>query len=134
MKKHFFSEIVTNFLLGFIGITSVIGGLLLVYNPHGGIFNLQLPMLKNTPFNSFVIPGIILGVVVGGINLYALYLNIQQRGQRLNWAIAGGCAIAGWIAVQVILIQTINNLHITYFCAGILLILAAYQAKGRWAV
>jgi len=121
-------------LVSFIALTSTLSGLLMISNPDGGIMNLQLSLVKGTPFKNFLIPGILLMVVVGGVNVLAVFYNMQRHPNRYNWAIAGGIMISGWIVVQMILIHTAHWLHILYLGIGIIIILLAYQLKGKWAV
>jgi hypothetical protein len=121
-------------LVSFIAVTATISGLLMISNPDGEIMSLSLSLLYQTPFKNFLIPGIILAVFVGGINLIAVFYNIQRNMNRYNWAIAGGVVITGWIIVQMILIQTVYWLHFLYLGIGVLIILLAFQLKGKWVV
>lgn len=118
-------------LSGFIGITSILSGLLMITYPDGSPMNLSLTLLEGTPFKDFQIPGLILTAVVGGINLAAVLYNIQQHKNRYNWGIAGGVVICGWIIVQMILIHSVHWLHFVYLGAGVLAILACLQLKGK---
>jgi hypothetical protein len=121
-------------LISFVAITTIVSGLMLVNNPGGEVLNLPLSLLQQTPFTDFLIPGILLALVVGGINLVALIANIQQKPNRYSWAIAGGVVLIGWIVCQVILIQTVNWLHFVYLGIGCLMVLTAFQLKGKWVV
>lgn len=121
-------------LISFTAITSTLSGLLMISNPDGGILNLSPALLEGTPFNDFLIPGILLTAVVGFVNLLAVFYNLQRHPDRYNWAIAGGMMMGGWIVAQMILIHTIHWLHIVYLVIGLLVILIAYQLKGKWAV
>ena len=121
-------------IVSFIAVTSTLSGLLMISNPDGGIMNLSLSLLDGTPFKDFLIPGILLTTIVGGVNLLAVFYNMQRHVNRYNWAIAGGIMISGWIVVQMILIHTAHWLHFLYLGTGLLIILLAYQLKGKWAV
>jgi len=121
-------------LVSFIAVTSTLSGLLMISNPDGGVLNLHRSLLDGTPFNDFLIPGILLTGFVGFVNLLAVFFNLQRHPKRYNWAIAGGMMISGWIITQMILIQTIHWLHFIYLGVGMLIILIAYQLKGKWAV
>lgn len=121
-------------LVAFIGLTATFSGLLMISNPDGGIFNLPLSLLDGTPFKNFMIPGILLTTIVGGINLLAVFFNMQRHVSRYNWALAGGFVICGWIVVQMLLIHAAHWLHFLYLGIGLLIILLAYQLKGKWAV
>ena len=92
-------------LVSFIAVTSTLSGLLMISNPDGGIMNLPLSLLDGTPFKDFLIPGILLTTIVGGVNLLAVFYNMQRHINRYNWAMAGGIMMSGWIVVQMILIH-----------------------------
>ena len=121
-------------LVTFIAITSILSGLLMISNPDGGLMNLTLSLLDGTPFQNFMIPGILLTGIVGGVNLVAVFFNMQRHSNRYNWAIAGGMVISGWIIIQMLLIHAARWLHFIYLGIGLLIILIAYQLKGKWAV
>lgn len=120
-------------LVSFVAVTAMLSGLFMISNPDGSIMNLPLSLLDGTPFKNFLIPGILLTTIVGGVNLLAVFYNIQRHVNRYNWAMAGGIIISGWIVVQMILIQAAHWLHFLYLGFGILIILLAYQLKGKWA-
>ena len=121
-------------LLSFIAITATISGILMISQPDGSISHLKPELLSGSPFKNYLVPGILLAGGVGAVNLVAVFLNMMRHRQRYNAAIAGGAVIIVWILVQVMMIGTIHWLHILYFSAGILVVLGAYQLKGRWAV
>ena len=120
-------------LVSFVAVTATLSGLIMISNTDGSTMNLPLSLLDGTPFKNFLIPGILLTTIVGGVNLLAVFYNIQRHVNRYNWAMAGGIMISGWIVVQMILIQTAHWLHFLYLVIGILIILLAYQLKGKWA-
>jgi hypothetical protein len=119
-------------LISFVALTAIISGLLIISKPDGSIINIPISLLQNTPFKNFLVPGIILTAVVGGINLVAVVYNIKRHAARYNWAMAGGITITGWIIVQMVLIGTFNWLQFIYLGTGVLTILVAYQLKGKF--
>jgi hypothetical protein len=121
-------------LVSFLAATSTLSGILMISNPEGDLLNLHRSLLEGTPFTDYLVPGILLTVMVGGVNLLAVFSNLQRHPSRYNWSMAGGFMVCGWIVIQVILINTIHWLHFLYFIIGIMIILAAYQLKGKWAV
>ena len=53
-------------LLGFLGISTIGGGSVLIISPSGELLGeLPLSILERSPFNDFLIPGIILFLVLG---------------------------------------------------------------------
>ena len=121
-------------LVSFLAVTAMLSGLFMISNPDGGVMNLPLSLLDGAPFKNFLIPGILLTTIVGAVNLLAVFYNMQRHVNRYNWAMAGGFMISGWIVVQMILIDAARWLHFLYLGIGILIILLAYQLKGKWAV
>jgi hypothetical protein len=78
-----------------------------------------------------MLPGwLLLGV--GLVHLYALLQWWQKSGARFNWSIIAGIVISGWIVVQMLLLAIVNWWQIGYLFAGILIILTAWQLKGKW--
>jgi hypothetical protein len=121
-------------LISFIAVTSTLSGIFMISRPDGEILNLPISLLEGTPFKDFLVPGILLTTIVGGANLLAVFFNMQRNPNRYNWAITGGVTITGWIIAQMILIRTIHWLHFIYLGIGFLIVLIAYQLKGKWAV
>lgn len=121
-------------LVSFIAVTSTLSGLLMISSPEGGILNLSPALLEGTPFKDFLLPGILLTTCVGIVNLLAVFYNLQRHTNRYNWAILGGLMISGWIVIQMILIHAIHWLHFIYLGIGLLIVLIAWQLKGKWAV
>ena len=121
-------------LVSVMAVVSTLSGLLMISDPDGRILNLSLQQLEHTPFKSYLVPGILLSSLVGGINIFAVYSHIICSTSRYSWSIAGGIVITVWIILQMILIQSIEWLHFIYLCTGVIIVLMAYQLKGKWAV
>jgi hypothetical protein len=121
-------------LVSFIAVTATLSGLILISNPDGAAMNLSLSLLEGTPFKNFMVPGLLLTTLVGGVNLLAIFYNMQRHAKRYNWAMAGGIMLIGWLIAQMILIHTLHWLHFIYLGIGLLIILISFQLKGKWAV
>jgi hypothetical protein len=120
-------------LLCFVSLTAIFSGFMLINSPTGESMGLSTAILYTTPFNDFFIPGLLLAIIVGGTNLISAIYYIRLHPTRYNWAIAAGLVLSGWIVLQMILIQTINWLHILFLGIGFGIMLMAYQLKGKWA-
>jgi peptidoglycan/LPS O-acetylase OafA/YrhL len=118
-------------LSGFIGLSAILSGMLMVLHPDGSLINLSIALLEGTPFKDFQVPGLLLAFLVGGINCMALLYHIQKHPKRFNWAIAGGIIVCLWIIVQMMLIHSVYWLHFVYLAAGILVILTGLHLKGK---
>lgn len=105
-----------------IALTSVLGGAALIVGATVGenvfIQGLSADYLADSPFTSYLVPGILLAVVVGGIHLAAfVMLKRRNRGSVFASAIAAfGLLI--WIFVQMVFIP-FTVLQAIYFAGGL---------------
>ncbi|WDG18325.1 hypothetical protein [Microbacterium sp. Clip185] len=98
----------------------------------GGGMGLPLEWLDGTPFASYVWPGVILGVVVGGMQ--ALAVIAQYRRYALVWGlhVAAGLVMMIWIFVELAMLLVWSPLHGIYFVTGLLQTVLAVLALGAW--
>jgi len=103
-------------LLFFGGLSALVGaGMAVVANGAG----VPLEYLANSPFSSFLIPGLILGLVVGGTQLTAaISLLVKHRRAPLLSAIAGlGMLI--WIFTELAIMGEYSPLQAAYSALGV---------------
>jgi hypothetical protein len=81
--------------VSFAVLTAILSGLIMINNPDGNIMNLRLNLPERTAFKDLRIPGLILAIVDGGINLLAVFYNPLRYQTRYNWAMVGGTVISG---------------------------------------
>ncbi|MEC9490331.1 MAG: hypothetical protein UMU04_05230 [Halanaerobiales bacterium] len=105
------------FLHIFVGIGALYGGGVAVFNPVNPL-GISVDVLQNSPFSSFLIPGIILFLVVGVGNILAAAVLYRRLNYSLHTSHFMGLALVGWIVVQCIMMRTINILHMIYFTIG----------------
>lgn len=110
-------------LLYFGAVSAVGGGVLGVVANGAGV---PLDYLTNTPFRSYLVPGLLLGVVIGGTQgLAAIATQRAHPYARVMGAVAGfGMMI--WIFVELAVISEYSWLQTVYFTlrvAELLLIL-----------
>ena len=58
-------RIIFLFLLGFLGLGAIGGGLTVIISPSGALVGMPLSMLDESPFTSFLLPGVFLFLVLG---------------------------------------------------------------------
>lgn len=116
-----------------IGIGALGGGFGAIMDPTGGAMGISTDVLRNSPFDSFLIPGLFLFIVIGLFNVIAGVT--AWRGYRYQAYVSGVlCAILSlWIIVQVYMMWAINYLHVIYFFVGVAGVLwaALYAARDR---
>ncbi|WP_433745965.1 hypothetical protein [Paenibacillus amylolyticus] len=116
-----------------LGIGAIVGGSILIIDPTGSMVNLPESLLQNSPFASFLFPGIILllvlGVMPAMISIALIRYTHWKLGERLNlypdryWAwtfsLYTGFALIIWIMAQVYWIQDVSIIHLVYFAWGV---------------
>ncbi|WP_260981146.1 hypothetical protein [Curtobacterium pusillum] len=105
-------------LAGIVGLTAVAGGALMVFGPADAVFMPPVDLLAGTVFRSFVIPGSLLAVVVGGTQILAAALAvIRSRWTMLALTLAS-LALLVWIFVETVMIPW-SALQAVYFAVGL---------------
>ena len=133
-------------LLAFLGLSAIGGGGALIISPSGKLLGgLPLSILERSPFNDFLVPGIILFIVLGiipGLLVIALLKKTSSLlAERFNlfkdmhWAwtfsIYVAFALIIWIQVETIYIQGVGWLQTFYMLYAIPLILVALLPQVR---
>jgi len=110
-------------LLFFNGFGALYGGLNLIYHPSGESLYMNTALLANSPFQNYLIPGIILFVTNGVFSLLvftAVILNYKNHA----WLIIGqGIILVAWMIIQLYYIPEFNYLQLLYSFGGIFLII-----------
>jgi len=103
----------------FTGITAVLGAIGLLSASPGSPALPPVSLLEHSPFDTFLIPGLVLLLVVGGGNLLAALLEARRlHGSELAVLVAGG-VLLGWIVTQLLMVQTFSWLQALYFVTGL---------------
>lgn len=106
------------FLHSLVGIGAMAGGMAPILNPQNPL-GMSVEALKNSPFDNYLIPGIILFAVIGLGNIVgAAAVCFKSKFQGYISGILGG-ALVIWIVVQCIIIKVVVFLHVLFFCIGL---------------
>lgn len=133
------------FLLGFLSIGAFYGSIALILAPDGSILGMGTEMLKGSIFYNYLIPGIILFAVFGILPLLTLYGLIRRPQihwlEKLNllndhyWAwtftIYWGAGLIIWINIQLLVLWSLDLLHIIYSLYGLALICISLLPQVR---
>ncbi|TFC85365.1 hypothetical protein [Cryobacterium sp. TMT4-31] len=115
-------------VMGWFNLLSALGGGLGLIVGNG--MGMPMSWLVGTPFDSYVIPGFILLVVIGGTQALAV---LGQHGRQPWYTGAAGVAGFGmiiWIYVEVALLPVYSFLHTLYFVSGTLQLIALLLCLG----
>ena len=104
-----------------IGLTALAGGAALVLGSVepslATVLSPPREYLNGSPFDSYLVPGIILGLVLGGVHLAVFALIVRRN----RWWVLGGAVAAFdtliWIFVQMVIIP-FSFLQAAYFVLG----------------
>lgn len=102
----------------FAALSAIGGGIGLLATNGLGI---PLAYLRTTPFTSYVVPGVILGVAVGGSALAATLLLLRHQRWADLTAFGAGAIMAGWIVGEVLLLGQLSWLQWFYLAVGVAL-------------
>ena len=136
---------VLSVLLGVLGVGAIFGGLVFVIAPTGAILGIPLSVLRYSPFDDFLIPGLIL-LIVFGIGSFAALWGVWLRpawafatmltrftGQHWSWSavVAIGLGQVIWIVTEVLMLRGLNWLHFVFGGLGLLIALAPFEPNLR---
>jgi len=133
-KKPFTCKLLI-FMHILLGIGAVFGGGVLVIDPSGGLIKMPITLLENSPFNNFLIPGIILLIILVILPLiisYALTTKWSWKvANRLNiftemhwsWAFSlyTAFALIIWITVEGFFMKQFVAIHVFYIFLGLII-------------
>ena len=122
MSEHRGIRIALLIVQAFVALTAFAGGTALVIGSLGAELPVSITMppadLAGSPFDSYVIPGLMLAVVLGGVHVVAFVLLVRRRPSALFVAAVAGYATLVWIFVQMVYIP-FSFLQALYFAAGL---------------
>ena len=137
--------------VAFLGISAIGGGGALILSPLGKLLGgLPVSILKNSPFEDFLYPGIILFLVLGIFPCLVVYSLIKRPSNKLaeslnffkdmHWAWSFSIYIAFaliiWIQVETIFIQGVGWLQTFYMLYSIPILFVALlpQVRGFYKI
>lgn len=123
-------RIVAIVLLFFNGASAILGGGGLILDPTGVSMQMPIELLDFSPFNSFLIPGIILFTVNGLFNLYVGILGIRKNKMFPSLTILCGSFLTAWLTIQIVIIKDFYPpAHLPYYLIGIMMIFLGFKLR-----
>ena len=114
------------------GTGAFYGGLSLITDPSGEKLQLPANYLQNIPFNSYLIPGIIMIIVNGLFSFTCLLAFIIKHEKAPVLIIIQGITLSCWIIVQLFMVKDFYPpLHGSLLLTGLLLIVCGFYFKFR---
>lgn len=103
----------------FVGIGALFGGMGAILNPQEPM-GMSVELLENSPFSSYLIPGLTLFVLIGLGNIIAAFLIRSNHKFQIYISSLLGVILVSWILIQVSILGTFNFLHGFYLFLGLI--------------
>ncbi|MBN1639176.1 MAG: hypothetical protein JW866_09425 [Ignavibacteriales bacterium] len=103
----------------FNGLSGLAGGYGLIADPSAANLGMELSWLEGTPFNTYLVPGIVLLAFNGLGNIIAAILSLKKSKYMNEVAVFFGFGMIIWIVSQVLWIGYKNFLQPLYFSTGL---------------
>jgi hypothetical protein len=100
----------------FNALSALGGGISLVT----GTLPVPKALLRHTPFDSYVIPGLFLGIIIGGSALAGTVALLTHARRSRFISAAAGVTMVGWIAGETILVRGFSWLQGLYLLTGLI--------------
>ncbi len=101
-----------------VGVGAVCGGLAAITDPYSPM-GMPTETLKHSPFDNFLIPGLILFAVIGLGNLFSAGMFFTRTKYQGYFSSIFSWALVVWIVVQVIMLRAVAFLHVLFFLIGL---------------
>jgi hypothetical protein len=118
--------IAASILLVFNGTGAVYGGYHLIVHPDGSSLQMSLAYLQHSPFNDYLLPGIILFSMNGILSFVVLATLHSKYKYSAQLVVVQGAILLGWIIIQVVMLRMTYFLHYAMGSAGVLLLICGY--------
>lgn len=111
-------------LILFQGLSGVAGGIGLILDPTGESLQIPITWLDDSPFNDYLIPGLILLIILGFLPLIVSY----ELWKKTSWSWLGaliiGLSLVIWIGVEIVIVgyQPRPPLQLIYGTVGIIIL------------
>jgi len=101
---------------GFAALSALLGGVMVA---TGWPYAFPASWLRGTPFADYTLPGLILGIVVGGSAGVATVLTIKYARAGAAASLVAGVVMMGWIVGEVAILAVYTWLQPVYLAVGL---------------
>lgn len=114
-------------LVAFQGLSGLLGGFGLISDPSGESLQIPIDWLEGSPFDNYLIPGIILFFILGIFPLIVFFGLWKNAAWSWYGALLLGTALIIWIGVEILIIgyHMQPPLQLIYGTVGILILFAS---------
>ena len=118
-------------LLIFLGLLAIGGGGMLVYDHTGNSMQFPIELLARTPFENYLIPGILLFLFIGVLSLVIAVILIRKLPGYPWFIILQGMILIIWLIVELFFNLDFYHpeYHVPLFLIGIYFIFAGFRLR-----
>jgi hypothetical protein len=127
-------------LASLVALCALGGGAELIIWRGGNVY-LPIDLLRPTPFATFLVPGLLLALVVGGSSLACAYAQWRRSDLAIDLTLLAGGALTLWLAAELALLRSPHPLHAFFGALGLALCalgieesLHTAHARTRWVM
>jgi peptidoglycan/LPS O-acetylase OafA/YrhL len=117
----------------FQGLSGLLGGIGLVLDPTGESLQIPLSWLEGSPFDDYLVPGLILFFILGIFPLVVFYGLLKKT--KWSWfaAMLVGVGLVIWIVVEILVIgyQPQPPLQAIYGVLGLIILVSVLSPPTR---
>lgn len=113
------------------GLSGLLGGIGLVLDPRGEGLGMELSMLKDTPFDSFLVPGLILFFILGVFPVVTFVGLLKRSGWAFGASLCVGFGLVIWIGVQISMIGYSSRPPLQAIYGGLGVVIVALTLTAR---
>jgi hypothetical protein len=114
-------------VFGAMGLLAAVCGVLLIATDGLGMSRDEL---RDSPFGSFILPGLILSIVVGGSHIAAAIALLKRHRHSALLALGAGLVMLGWIIVESLMVTSGRGLQVFILAYAVVEIRLA-RLEGR---
>lgn len=115
-------------LCALVAIGAVAGGGALALRPDGSLLGLQLAELRHAPFESYLVPGLLLFLVVGLGHAWAALALVRGRAFAPLLAAACGVALLSWTITECVMLRSFDLLEAACVVVGSAIVVRSSRA------
>jgi len=117
-------RVLTLALAGLLAVCALPVGTLLLVAPDGHLLGASTAWLRpGLPFSTYLVPGLVLGLVIGGGALTVLLIAARRSPAAPLATALLGVVVMVWIALQLAMVSILSALHLVTFAVGLALAL-----------
>ncbi|RLD62677.1 MAG: hypothetical protein DRI95_12765 [Bacteroidetes bacterium] len=118
-------------LLIFIGLSAIGGGGMLIYDHSGNSMQFSIELLAQTPFENYLLPGIVLFLFIGVLSLVIAVIAIRKLSSYPWLIILQGMILIIWLIVELFFNLDFYHpeYHIPLLLIGVYLIIAGLRLR-----